>query len=197
MNKRFLLYLVITIGSAAILAAFVSVPDLKKVSTVIMALFGALTGFLVNLMMRTAQALEGQGLKASELIEISELLRVQQKGWRKLFYLYILVIISILSISLSPDIWEVTIRNVKINFSMVGPTIFGTILAVALLRSLSMLTGIEALQELRSSLLIGAAKRKEQEAREKALSEITYKPGPTNPSYGRTIPFPGANPPAG
>ncbi|MGY0794112.1 hypothetical protein ACW7BJ_32585 [Azospirillum argentinense] len=191
MSKRFMWYVVTTVGLTVLFTVFVPFADLKKLATVVMAFFGALTGFLVNLMMRTAQALEGQGLKASELRELSGLLREQQLGWRRLFYMYVGVVLMLVVMTLLPDVLRFTVAEAKVDISPLGSGVFVFALSIALLRSLTMLSGIEALQELRARLLIEAAERKEKEAREKAVAEVVYRPGPVNPNYGRTIPFPG------
>ncbi len=191
MIRRWLTFLVITIAVGGAAGWLLPLPDLKGMAPVFLALFGVLTGFLVNAMMRTATALEGHNLKAADLRQISKALKDQQAGWHSLFRLFGAVIILLIGLMVSPDSWTISFRAHQIDLSPVGVSLFAALATLALLRSLSILSGIEALQDLRSNLLIEAAEQKEKEARAKALAEVTYRPGPVSSGYGRKVKFPG------
>lgn len=190
MDRRRIAILLLAVTAGIGLAYLVPAASVKTVLTVIMALFGALTGFLVNLMMRTAQALEGQGLGAGQLRELSDLLARQQRGWRSLFYVY-LVVISVLIIGgFLPSEYKVIILNNSFDLIPIWVGFLAAVIVIAIARSQAMLSGIEALQSLRSKLLIDAAERREKQEREKAVSEVSFRPGASTPGYGRIVDFP-------
>jgi hypothetical protein len=161
---------------------------------VIVALFGVLTGFLVNAMIRTATALEGTlTLTPSELQQISSTLKEQQSGWKRLFHLYLTVIVLTIIGALVPVHWPVTLWGRGYDLSVLGVALFFAIITIVLARTLTVVDGVSALQDLRSKLLIAAAEKRERDERRKAANEVEFKPGPIDPDFGRKIAFPGGS----
>jgi hypothetical protein len=162
------------------------------------ALFGVLTGFLVNAMIRTATALEGTlTLNPSELQQIASTLKQQQSSWKRLFHLYLVVIVLTILGALVPTHWLVTLWGQDYDLSILGVATFFGIVAIVLARTLTVVDGVSALQDLRSKLLIAAAEKREREERHRAANEVVFKPGPLDPEFGRRVAFPeGSSPQA-
>ena len=64
-----------------------------------------------------------------------------------------------------------------------------------LARTLTVVDGVSALQDLRSKLLIAAAEKREREERRNAANEVVFKPGPLDPEFGRKVAYPGGSSP--
>jgi len=181
----FLLGCAITAGTFA--GLFVQLSQVRSVATMVMAVFGFMTGFLVNAKMRTAQALEAGSLSLDQLVELSKALRDQQRNWQNLYRFFLAVIFYMFVLMLTPDKWPTPawLSQWTPDLSWFGVALAAGLVTLALLRSLSIVEGVEALQELRTNLILSAVAAKEQEARSKGA--LTYAPGGTNPNYGRRI----------
>jgi hypothetical protein len=111
-------------------------------------------------------------------------------GWKSLFYLYLIVIVLVIVGALVPPNW--TVRFLGEDRDLLAPALglFFAIVSIALIRTLTIVDGIGALQDLRSKLLIAAAEKRDREERLKASGEIEFHPGPVDPGFGRKIAFP-------
>jgi hypothetical protein len=189
--RRWGLTLLVTALVAVGGGRFVDLATLQKIAPVFIAFFGVLTGFLVNAMIRTATALEGAAnLSPSDLREISIALKAQQAGWKKLFHLYLTIVVLVIIGSLGPSKYILQLWSRELDLSVIAVTIFFAILAIALIRTLTIVDGLDALQELRAKLLIDAAEKRERADRRRATAEIGFMPGATDPNFGRNVSFP-------
>jgi hypothetical protein len=187
---------VVAVVVAAGAGYWLQLDDMRRIATVMVALFGVLTGFLVNAMIRTATALEGTlTLTPTELRQISSALKMQQSGWKRLFHLYIAVIVLTIVFSIVPVHWTITLRGRSYDLSVLGIALFFAFVTIVLARTLTVVDGVSALQDLRSKLLIAAAEKREREERRRAVNEVVFEPGPADPDFGRKIAFPSGPPP--
>jgi hypothetical protein len=194
--RRQLCILAVAAAAAAGAGYWLQFDDLRRIAPVMVALFGVLTGFLVNAMIRTATALEGTlTLNPSELQQIASTLKEQQSGWKRLFHLYLAVIVLTILGALVPAHWSVTLWGRGYDLSILGIATFFGFVAIVLARTLTVVDGVSALQDLRSKLLIAAAEKREREERRRAANEVVFKPGPLGPDFGRKVAFPGGSPP--
>lgn len=191
MMRRAIYIIAITAIVAVGAGYWLKLADVQRIAPAMVALFGVLTGFLVNAMIRTATALEGTlNLNSEELRQISSILNKQQTGWKRLFHIYLGMILIIIIGALIPSHWSVKIGSYDFDLSALGVGIFSGAAVIVLLRTLTVVDGVSALQDLRSKLLIAAAEKREREERRKASGEVLFKPGPVDPDFGRKVAFP-------
>lgn len=160
---------------------------LAKLTSPLAAFLGVLSGFLIQVMMRTAQALESNGLTVSEIKDIANYLDKQQREWRNTVFWFLVTAFFVFSIGQHDQSSLFTIFGVNVTNELSATCIF--LILISALRGYMVVQGISGLQQLRHRLIIQSAIRREQEDRAKAIASMGEipPPPPKYPDFGKVV----------
>lgn len=172
----------VAIGYAVDLSSWLDMKD------GLLAFLGLISAALLQLIPVTTNFLASEELTPAEAEELTRSLKRQQNFWVGMFAVNVSTVATIVvaAIVKARLIWEIP-RVGLVDMSPVFSAIIGGLLVFLVLRLVSVLGGVLSLQNLRSRLVIDAAKRRAANKAEEIQREMTPPADITQSGYGQII----------